>query len=224
MPNVNSISNLGAVVLCGGGSLRMGTAKSQLVFQGRTFLDQIIARVATVADPVVVAVGSDEIPKSTRSEAHLVMDEMPHQGPLEGIRVGLKTLADKVEFAFVTGCDVPLLEPAIIGQLFDIIGEHEAVVPVQGKRVFGLTAIYRTAIANQLGTLICQKRLRVIDLVEHLDTKRLDVETLRRTDSGLDSLTNINSWEQYLELLQRFNEPIPNAVHSKIGPRRRPKR
>ena len=135
-----------------------------------------------------------------------VKDQQTDVGPLEGIRVGLKELGPAVEFAFVTGCDAPLIEPRLIAHLFELIESHQAVVPVLGDRVFGMTAIYRTDIAEELQTLINQKQHRVQDLARHFDTLHVDLESLKEYDPGLDSFININSREDYARLLKRFTQ------------------
>ena len=41
-------------------------------------------------------------------------DRLPDRGPLEGIAAGLRALGKRVEAAYVTGCDVPLLVPGFV--------------------------------------------------------------------------------------------------------------
>ena len=145
----------------------MGSDKSQLVFRGNTLLGHVVTRVATVAFPVVIA-GAPSQPLAENLPAVMqVPDEQADCGPLEGIRVGLNAIADSVEFAFVVSCDVPLIRPKLILHLFELIKNHELVVPVQESRVFGMTAIYRTAIAGKLQELIARRKLRVQDLAHH---------------------------------------------------------
>lgn len=201
--NNHPIPNLGAVVLRGGKSSRMGIDKSQLEFQGNTLLGHVVSQVAKFASPIVIA-GGPEIATTNRFPVTVVKDEHPNVGPLEGIRVGLAALAQSVEFAFVTGCDAPLIRPQLIAHLFDLIENHQAVVPVQGERVFGMTAIYRTDIAGDLQALINQEQRRVQDLAKYFDAFQIDLKSLKEYDPGLDSFININSQKDYERLLERF--------------------
>jgi molybdopterin-guanine dinucleotide biosynthesis protein A len=210
-------SELGAVVLCGGQSERMGLDKSQLVFQGQTLLERVVDRVSEVASAVVVAGGENLKHIETPKRITRVSDESSEVGPLEGIRLGLTALAASKKFAFVSGCDVPLLEPRIISHLFSLIGDHQCVIPVSDERVFGMTAIYRTDIADQIQELIGQKKLRVQDLAEHFNTLKVDIESLREFDAELDSFTNINDRDDYFQLLRRFDEEIPSMIAMKMS-------
>ncbi len=177
------IPNLGAVILRGGKSSRMGLDKSQLVFQGDTLLGHVIQSVSSVAFPVVIAGNTQVKMGENWPSVTLLADEQPDSGPMEGIRVGLLELSNSVEFAFVTSCDVPLIEPRLIAQLFELMENQQLVVPVQGSRVYGMTAIYRTDLADEMQYLIERRHLRVQDLASHFDTLKVDVELLRKARS-----------------------------------------
>ena len=213
----NPISELGAIVLCGGQSERMGLDKSQLVFQGQTLLERVVERVSVVASTVVVAGGGNMKRIETGKGIIRVSDESSQVGPLEGIRLGLKALAESKTFAFVSGCDVPLLEPKVILHLLNLIGDHQCAVPVSNDRVYGMTAIYRTDIADEIQSLIDQKKQRVQDLAEHFTTLKVDIESLRSFDADLDSFTNINDRDDYFQLLRRFDEEIPSMIAMKMS-------
>lgn len=200
------IPNLGAVVLCGGHSSRMGVDKASLLFQQRTFLDHLIERVGTVAAPIVVVGGDRSILKERLPHVIFATDKYLDCGPLEGIRVGLDQLSGQVEFAFVTGCDAPLIRPSVIARLFQLIGDHQAIMPKTGAQIYGLTSIYRTDIVGLIEAEIQAGRLRVKGLAEILRTKLLDGEELRSLDPQLDSLRNINTPHDYQQLLQRLDE------------------
>ncbi len=205
------IPGLGTVVLCGGKSSRLGMDKAQLQFQGETFLARIVRQAAAMTRPVVAAIGTDQTRKPALDNVICAADENQGIGPLEGIRVGLNQLASQVEFAFVCGCDTPLIQPSLISRLFELIGNHQAVVPIDGTRLFGTTAIYRTDMGPQIANLIANRQLRVMDLGKQFDTRYVELEALRDCDPELDSFININSRAEFVALLRRFGEPIPHA-------------
>lgn len=231
----NPISNLGAVVLCGGKSTRLGIDKSQLDFGGRTFLEEVVSQVRQVCRSVVVVGNSDLSCHRLPDDVLMARDEAIDKGPLEGIRVGLKRLkpglaTEKLpqdvsrkaqragcEFAFVTSCDAPLLKPELIRFLFEHLEGHAAIVPVQGDRIFGMTAIYRTRLHVDIGNRINAGSLRVSDLASALDAHCIDAESLRASDSNLDSLTNINSVSDYREFLETTGLTCPADLAKLIG-------
>ena len=214
--DLKPVSNLGAVVLCGGKSTRLGMDKSQLIFRGKTFLECIVDQLARVTDHIVLVGDIESGKHRLPSKIVLEHDQRLGCGPLEGIRVGLRRLAETVEFAFVTACDAPLLKPELIVRLHTRIAQREAIVPIQKSRRFGMTAIYRTNLHDAIEQRIVEGQLRVADLANVFDTLLYDVELLKNTDPNLDSLTNINSAEDYRALLERFGLECPPAIAARI--------
>lgn len=187
---------IGGVLLCGGQSTRMGRAKALLPFRHWTMVEQVLATLQQVVDPIVVVAAADqELPSLER--ATVVRDERPESGPLEGIRVGLKSLPLSCHAAYVTSCDVPLLRPEFIQFIVDQLAEHDAVVPFEDKFAHPLAAVYRTSVVATIDTLIADDRWRPRFLIDQIDTCRIDVEQLRSVDPQLDSLRNINRPEDY---------------------------
>ena len=212
------IENLGAVVLCGGKSKRLGVDKSHLIFDGQTFLERVVSCTEQVCKPIVLVGNTDLARHDLSADIGCVADEQIGKGPLEGIRVGLKWLADQqVEFAFVTSCDVPLLRSDLIRLLFVQLGDQQAAIPVETNRVFGMAAVYRTELHLAIGQRIVNDQLRVSDLANVFAVNQIDVEELRAVDPELDSLTNVNTAEDYRNLLKRFGLKCPQQFDNQLG-------
>ncbi len=125
MPKLPQLeTSLGAIVLCGGKSTRLGIDKTQLIFHGQTFLERVVSQVEQVCHPVVLVGDADFSQHQLPPNVQWATDEHPNCGPLEGIRVGLAKLASQVDFAFVTSCDVPLIDPQLIRFLFHKISDR----------------------------------------------------------------------------------------------------
>jgi len=215
-PNGDGLSNLGAVILCGGKGSRLGMDKTQLLFKNQTFLERVVDQVSQVCSPIVLVGDTDfgyhKLPKSILFDS----DHQTNKGPLEGIRVGLERLSTTVEFAFVTSCDVPLLRPELIRYLFENLNQHDAIIPVSDSRVFGMTAIYRTSLHEQLGERITSNQLRVSEIAGAVNSAQPNVETLRKIDPNLDSMTNVNSAQDYFNLLSRFGLDTPKEIANRL--------
>lgn len=212
----NHPGQLGAVVLCGGRSQRMGFDKASLPFGESTFLEQVINRVQPAVGPIVLVGNAKQDFQSFNfenrdSNIKLAFDQVPDSGPLEGIREGLQALETTCSFAFVTSCDVPLLHTELIPFLLSMIDQHEAVIPIDPAtgRVFGMTAVYRTRVHKQISRLVRNNDLRVSRLAEALDSKRIDINELKSVDPGLQSLFNINRLADYRQLLHSQSLEIP---------------
>ena len=185
------IDGLGAVVLCGGRSRRMGFPKHELWYDGKTFLQSVVERVNLVAQPVVVVVGHAERPPAgLPKNVQWLSDERADLGPLEGIRTGLARLSDHVSHAFVTSCDAPNLSPQLIRKLVDMLGQHDAVVPRDGERIYGMTAVYRTAVFQKIEDIYASGvSRRVSALQAAVNACEVSLDDLRDVDPDLESFT-----------------------------------
>src|SRR5262245_27673434 len=120
----------GGIVLCGGKSSRMGRPKATLPFGPELMLQRVVRLLGEVVEPiVVVAAPGQELPPLP-ADVQIARDEREGRGPLEGLSAGLATIAGRAHAAYVTSCDVPLLVPAFVRRLIDLLGKHEIVVPV----------------------------------------------------------------------------------------------
>jgi len=217
MPKLPQLeTSLGAIVLCGGKSTRLGIDKTQLIFHGQTFLERVVSQVEQVCHPVVLVGDADFSQHQLPPNVQWATDEHPNCGPLEGIRVGLAKLASQVDFAFVTSCDVPLIAPQLIRFLFHKISDHEAVVPVSEERIFGMTAVYRTALHEMIDQRIKNGQLRVSELATAFQAHQISVDLLREIDPELDSMTNINSAIDYYNLLKRFGLELSPDLQTRL--------
>lgn len=206
---------IGAVILCGGHSTRMGRDKAMLPFGNETLLARIVRLVGTaVTGRIIVVAGADisvDLYRTTCAElsasVELVKDDLPDSGPLEGLRRGLAALRLDTEMAFVCSCDMPLLQPGIILQLCSVLKEHPpetvAVVPdVQGQ-LHPLCAVYRTSTAATAAGLLAKGERRLRAFVEALDVCRIGEDDLKLADSELDSFMNCNTPGDYENALRR---------------------
>jgi molybdopterin-guanine dinucleotide biosynthesis protein A len=195
--------NVGGIVLCGGKSTRMGTSKAMLPFGGETMLERVVRLLGEVVSPiVVVAAPGQELP--TLSEAvTITRDEREAKGPLEGLRAGLKALPESVDAAYITSCDVPLLEPAFVRRLIDLLGENAIAVPETEGFPHPLSAIYRRGILPHVERLLAADRLRPVFLFEAVPTRRVQAAELIDVDPELRTLMNLNHREDYLAALAK---------------------
>ncbi len=197
---------VGALVLCGGSSVRMGYDKWRLPVAEQTLLEYIVRPILQDCGEVVVCCGDRQIDAAI-DQVTFVQDEYEACGPLEGIRAGLAKLSSGYEFAYVTACDVPYFYTDVLRLLLDSLADKEAAIPVRGgstERVFGMTSVYRTSVHEKIGRLVDTKQLRVAQLAQTLDTARVDIEAIREVDPDLNCLSNINTPSEYFAWLEQM--------------------
>jgi molybdopterin-guanine dinucleotide biosynthesis protein A len=188
---------VGGIVLAGGQSTRMGTAKALLPFGPETMLQRVVRLLGTTVSPIVaVAAREQELPPLP-ADIIVARDERDARGPLEGLRAGLKALPDSVDAAYVTSCDVPLLLPAFVEHMLSLLGEHDiAVMEIDGF-THPLSAVYRRTVLPHVESLLARDRLRPIFLFDAVRTRRVSPDEMRVADPDLRTLRNLNTREDY---------------------------
>jgi molybdopterin-guanine dinucleotide biosynthesis protein A len=198
---------LGAVVLCGGQSRRMGQPKAWLEFGPERLLQRVVRLVGTgiAGGPiVVVAAPGQECPPLPPSVT-IVRDEVSGRGPLQGLSAGLAALPAEVELAYASATDVPFLAPAWIGRLHGLIGDDDLAIPLVDGYHHPLAALYRRAtVWPVIDSLLRADRLRPVFLMESVRTRVVNADELRSVDPELKTLRNLNTREDYQHALEEF--------------------
>jgi len=192
----------GGIVLCGGRSTRMGRPKLSLSFGPETMLARVVRVLREVVEPVVVVAAPNQDVPPLPSEVLLARDEHEGLGPLAGLAAGLGALRPHVEAAFVSSCDVPLLQPAFVRRMIELLGSCELAIPRAGNYHHPLSAVYRTSLEDRVRALLRESRLRPYYLVEQCRSRIVEVDELRAADPELMSLRNVNTEEEYLQALR----------------------
>ena len=191
----------GGIVLCGGKSSRMGTSKALLPFGHETMLQRVVRILGDLVAPiVVVAAAGQELPPLPPGII-FTHDEQPGRGPLEGLRAGLKALPEDVDAAYVTSCDVPLLEPGFVTEMFDLARGHDVAVMEIDGFPHPLSAIYRRATLPFIEGLLAQDRLRPVFLYDLVKTRRVRPDEIT-ADPELRTLRNLNTRDDYERALR----------------------
>ncbi|TWT86267.1 molybdopterin-guanine dinucleotide biosynthesis protein MobA [Pseudobythopirellula maris] len=200
------MDGLGAIVLCGGRSSRMGADKATLRLpDGRTMLQAVlgsIGRVVSSGRMVCVAAEGQELGALPRDVA-VAHDREPQRGPLEGFAAGLAALPAGVDRTLLLACDTPLLTARFCRLLVKhLSAEHDAVVPVIEGCEHPLTAAYRTGVREQVEAMLAADRLRARDLLAELRVRAITADEARAVDPSLGSLRSCNTPEELSALLE----------------------
>lgn len=209
----------GAIIVCGGQSTRMGRDKATLPFGPECLLQRVVRLVGEVVPSqniVIVAAREQPLPQLS-SEIRIARDEHQNRGPLEGLAAGFRGLGTDVDAAYATSCDVPLLVPAFVSRMFELLGNHEIAVPHDGERFHPLAAVYRPTVLTHIVKLLAADQLRLRYLFEEAPTKKVPVDDLRSVDPSLSTLENLNAPDDYLKVLAAAGFPQPNEMAQEDG-------
>src|SRR5918997_295971 len=189
---------LGAVVLCGGQSRRMGQPKAWLPFGPERMLQRVVRLVGEAARPIVVVAAPDQELPPLPDWATIARDPVSGRGPLQGLAAGLAALPGSVELAYATATDVPFLQPAWILRLVERIGADDLAIPFVGGYHHPLAALYRRAtVVPAIEALLRADRLRPVFLMEAVRPRVVEADELRDVDPGLRTLRNLNTPADY---------------------------
>jgi molybdenum cofactor guanylyltransferase len=191
----------GGIVLCGGKSTRMGVPKATLPFGPETMLQRVVRLLSTVVSPIVVVAARDQSLPQLPDEVRITHDEREQRGPLEGLRAGLKALPSSVGVAYITSCDVPLLEPAFVTRMVELLGDHDVAVMEIDGFPHPLSAVYRRDTLPHVEALLEEDKLRPVFLFDAVRTRRVRPEEMLSADPQLRTLRNLNTREDYLAAL-----------------------
>jgi molybdopterin-guanine dinucleotide biosynthesis protein A/molybdopterin converting factor small subunit len=208
MDNRQNLFEATAVVLTGGKSSRMGRPKALLPFDGEPLIAHIVRGLKKMfAEIIVVAAPEQDLPVLP---AILVRDEVAYQGPVGGIYHGLK--ASSQEVSFVTSCDAPFLNLALIAHLLGQSSDCDVVVPYWEERLQPLHAVYRTSVAPLLKDQLERRELRPIFLYDKVRTHKVPEDEIRQLDPEGLSFLNMNSPAEYDAALQLWSKKNSIAV------------
>jgi molybdopterin-guanine dinucleotide biosynthesis protein A len=185
------------VVLCGGQSSRMGRPKAWLPFGGETMLARVVRLLGEVVAPIVVVAAPGQDVPELPPEVEVVRDAERGRGPLQGLAAGLEALRGRADAAYLSACDVPLLQPAFVRRMVESLGGHDIAVPEVGGFRHPLAAVYRVEVAAIAARLLAEGRLRPAFLFDQARTRIVRPEELADVDPDFRSLRNLNTPAEY---------------------------
>jgi molybdopterin-guanine dinucleotide biosynthesis protein A len=183
----------------------MGRPKAWLPFGGEIMLARVARLLSEAVQPLVVVAASGQELPPLPPEILVCRDEEKGRGPLQGLATGLSALANSADAAYVSSCDVPLLRPAFIRRLIELLGQHDICVPHIGGYHHPLAAVYRLKVASAVAFLLATDRLRPFFLFDAVPTRVVNEEDLAMADPGFYSLRNVNTPEDYEAALRELS-------------------
>jgi molybdenum cofactor guanylyltransferase len=160
------VTEVTAVVLVGGGSVRMGRDKATLVADasdGRSLTQVVLDALSPLATQVLLA--GRALPGL---DVPAVVDQYTDAGPLGGIASALAVV--RTELAIVAACDMPAIVPALVAHLVQRARERPDVLCVHCSNE-PLPAVWRPQAATTLADALAAgvRSLRdAVDRVPHI--------------------------------------------------------
>lgn len=192
------------VLNAGGQSRRMGTNKALLPVppHGVPLVVVLAARLQALAPAQTYVVSDDEAVRQVVTAAgvgQVLHDRFPGGGPLSGIATGLARADDWI---VTVACDMPLLNPTVLLQLYELTSdEWDAVVPFVNDRYQTMHALYHPRCLPAIQRAVEQGRLRAVSFYDDVRVRTVPEAHYRRFDPHARSLVNVNTPEEWAAIV-----------------------
>lgn len=188
---------VGAALLAGGLSSRMGRSKSDLLLEGRTFAERISAELTGFSERLV-STGSRRVSVPGFLP---VPDLHPGCGPIAGLEAVLSRCSS--DAMLVVPCDLPLFKAELGYFLAEQLAEaYDAAVPAtRDGRLHPTCSVYRKSCLPMIRQQLAAGDLRLYGLLDRLQVR---IVPLEKTAFADELLTNVNTPQVYAALKQKL--------------------
>jgi molybdopterin-guanine dinucleotide biosynthesis protein A len=184
------------VISAGGASMRYGSPKALALVGGRRVIDRVAdALRAGLGHGRVMAIINDEALAQAVGLQHRG-DVLTGVGPLAGVHAALHYAAGHgYDRAFVAGCDMPLLEPALIAALVSRSDDADIVIPASEgpRRVEPLCACYSTRCIAAIEAATSRGDRRMIGFHADVRVNVLGLDEVRAFGDPARMFLNLNT-------------------------------
>lgn len=183
------------VILAGGLNKRFsGKNKAFISFGHRRVIDNIYDVFKSVFDEIILVTNQPLL--YLEWDVHIVTDIYPVRSSLTGIHTGL--FYARTPFIFVSACDTPFLEKALVEAIVGRIEPEAAVViPETDKGTEQLCAVYSKKCLSLMERQIKKNNFQIKQIFRKIRVKKVPESVLRQSDPELMSFFNINTAVDY---------------------------
>ncbi|MGI8836570.1 MAG: molybdenum cofactor guanylyltransferase [Pyrinomonadaceae bacterium] len=193
------METIAAFILAGGESSRMGTDKSQLILDGKSFVERIATKLVTITKNVAV-VGK---PSPASATLQHLPDVYPKWGALGGVHTALASCA--VPWCLIVACDFPFVTAELFQRLASLRGDFAAVAPVQSDATpQPLCGFYQTRpCLKRAEQLIKSGERKPLALLQSVRTRWVPFAELQDLPGAERFFDNINTPEDYDRIVEK---------------------
>ncbi|MCC6979685.1 MAG: molybdenum cofactor guanylyltransferase [Candidatus Melainabacteria bacterium] len=187
------------LILSGGKSKRMGRPKAFLPYEGSTVIGHIVSEIKDLFSEVFIV--ANEVESFEDLGVDVVKDILPHRGPLGGILSGLMTSSN--HYAFVTACDMPLIDKRLVRELVSRRQDNDVVVLSHPQGIEPLFGVYSKNCIKPLEESLFAGNLSVQDFLSGLKAGVYEWMPERQDVEALPPFFNINTPQDYSRVIAR---------------------
>lgn len=182
---------ISGVILAGGENKRFGgREKAFITVHGQCILDHIYGLFQTLFQEIILVTNSPQL--YLNWDVNIVTDLFRMRSSLTGIHAGLFYAAQP--HAFVTACDTPFLNEALVRSLLEAAEpDLDLVIPCTEAGYEPLCAVYSKRCLQPIERQLRRQELKIETIFNKVRMKKIMAPALRRSDPELRSFFNINT-------------------------------
>ena len=212
------IKGVSCVILLGGESKRMGKDKAGVKLSGKTLFSMVYEKVSPLFDEVMVSARDKnyDVKKLMKKKAtplpfRVVYDELPGRGPAIGLLSALKNARNV--WVFAIGCDSPFVNSRLIRCLAKSKEGFDCVIPVHGKRLQTLFALYKkTCFAPLFSRVKKSGSPGLAGFIEEsasIKVRHVTEKEIKTTDPGFESFMDADTPEELSLMRKKIKKGFP---------------
>ena len=160
-------------------------------------IERVVDRLRCVTDDVIIISNTPEV--YSFLELPVYTDVFQGVGALAGLHAALHYA--KQEVVACVGCDMPLLEPALLSYLASLIPAHDAVVPqtveAEAAQLQTLSAVYSKSCLPVIAEMVREGERRVHALYSRINARIVPPEAWQAIDPHGLSFFNVNTPQDF---------------------------
>ncbi len=181
-----AINNIGAYILAGGNSSRMGEDKGLKLIHGEPMVYYVIACLKQVFNEITI-ISHNEAYKQLG--VRVIEDLIKDKGPMGGLYTGL--MDSKFPLNFFVSCDMPFISVPALHYMVENAVAEKITVPLNKGKVQPLPGIYPKTLQASLKEKLIHNQLKMMTLAAEFPSRIIGMEK-----AGLDAemlFCNVNS-------------------------------
>jgi len=193
------METIAAFILAGGASRRMGTDKSQLILNGKTFVEHVAEALGKTGAEITV-VGK---PAKPSTSLRYVPDIYPNWGALGGVHAALASC--DAAWCLIVACDFPFVTAELFDRLASLREGFEAVAPIQSDGIpQPLCALYQTQrCLVKAEELISSGERKPVALLQSVQTRWVSFPEINDLPGAESFFDNINTAADYERIVAK---------------------
>jgi molybdopterin-guanine dinucleotide biosynthesis protein A len=179
---------ISAFIIAGGQSKRFGEDKTLYKFMGRPLIERVIESVLPAIQKIAIV--ADDVEKFKYLGIPCYRDIVTGRGPFGGIYTALVT--SETERAFMVACDMPDLNPDLIGYMVSISEGYDVTIPLVAGRYEPLHAIYARTCRGPIEQSMKNGKRRIISFFSEVTLREMTESEISAFIDPAIAFRNIN--------------------------------